>query len=122
MAHTILDPQKKPDIFLIRGDSGSINFSLPGVDLTGGTVFFTAKPTIDADVTDAAAVIDIEVTDFTGSDPTNGECVIPLSATDTSVAPGIYYYDIQVKTAGGTIISIPVRKLEVFGDITRRIT
>jgi hypothetical protein len=117
-----LDPQKKADLFFIRGDSGSINFSLPGTDLTGGTVYFTAKPTIDADATDAAAVIHIEVTDFSDSDPTAGECVIPLTPTDTNVAPGTYLYDIQVKTAGGTIISIPVRKLEVFGDVTRRTT
>jgi len=119
---TPLDPQKRPDLFFIRGDSGSINFSLPGTDITGGTIFFTAKLAIDADATDAAAVISIEVTDFSGSDPTQGECVIPLTPTDTAVTPGIYYYDIQVKTAAGTIISIPVRKLEVFGDVTRRTT
>jgi len=122
MASTPLDPQKRADLFFIRGDTASINFSLPGVDITGGTVFFTAKPTIDADNADTSAVITIEVTDFTGSDPTAGECVIPLSATDTTVAPGNYYYDIQVKLADATIISIPVRKLVVLGDITRRTT
>lgn len=120
MASTPIDPQKRPDIFLIRGDTGSINFSLPGTDITGGTVFFTAKPALTDDDTDSTAVIEIEVTDF--SDPTNGTCVIPLSSADTDVAPATYYYDIQVKLQSGTIVSIPARKLVVVADVTRRTT
>lgn len=119
MTSTPLDPQKRADIFLVRGDSSSINFTLQGYDLTGATVYFTAKPTIaNGDDEDATAVISTQVTEHT--DPTNGITVIPLSATLTNVAPGTYFYDIQIKMASGTIISIPVRVLKVFGDITRR--
>lgn len=120
----------RPDIFLIRGDSSSIAFEFTegGVasDLTGATVFFTAKPTLDADATDAAAVIKVEVTDHVDSDgnpsATQGKTTIPLSASDTSVTPGTYFYDIQVKRVNGEIISIPARKLTVSADVGRRTT
>ena|ERR1035437_294321 len=115
----------KVDLQLIRGDSASIDFELTDagspVDLTGSTVFFTAKPSIDADASDAAAVISVEVSSHT--DPTAGKTSIPLTAADTTVTPGEYFYDIQVKEAGGTtIVSIPYRKLEIVPDITRRTT
>lgn len=118
MASTPLDPQKKADVFIIRGDTASIGFTFSGVDLTGATVFFTAKPTISNSADDSDAVISVEVTDH--DDPTNGETTIPLTSSDTNVAPGEYFYDIQIKAADGTITSIPVRKMEIFGDITRR--
>ena len=111
-----LDPQKKPDIFLIRGDTYSIGFQV-AMDLTGTTVFFTAKADFDADPTDGNAVIAVEQTNHI--DPTNGKTTIDLSATDTTVQPGEYYYDIQIKD-GSTITSIPARKLKVFADVTRR--
>lgn len=114
-----LEPQKKPDIFIIRGDDTSINFTVVGVDLTGATVYFTAKPTLSSDADDSEAVIEVVVTDHT--DPTNGVTVIPLSHSDTDIDPGIYYYDIQVLTADNSVISIPARKLRVWGDVTRRI-
>lgn len=112
----------RTDITLIRGDNSSIGFELTqdstAVDLTGATVFFTAKPTLANESDDASAVIHVEVTDHT--DPTNGKTSIPLSASDTNITPGTYYYDVQVKTAAGNIISIPARRLEVVADVTRR--
>lgn len=108
----------KPDIDIIRGDTVSIDFTIEGVDLTDATVFFTAKPALTNDADDSSAVIAVEVTDHI--DPTGGVTAIPLSADDTDVTPGEYYYDIQVKKADGTIVSIPARKLEVFADVTRR--
>lgn len=112
----ILDPQTKPDLFIIRGDTYNIDFTA-GMDITGGTVFFTAKPTIADEANDTTAVITVEVTDH--SDPTNGVTVIPLSSSDTNIDPGEYFYDIQIKV-GSTVTSIPVRKLKVYGDVTRR--
>ena len=111
-------PQKKADLYLIRGDSATINFKV-NMDITGYTVFFTAKAVLTAGVitTDTDAVIEVEVTEHT--DPTNGETVIPLSPTDTTVTPGTYYYDIQL-VKGDVIISIPPRKLIVGYDVTRR--
>lgn len=113
----------KVDITLIRGDSSSIDFTLTDnnspVDLTGATVFFTAKPALTNDVSDNTAVITVEVTSHTN--PTAGETTIPLSDTDTDVTPGEYYYDIQVKRDGNVITSIHYRKLEIVADVTRRI-
>lgn len=112
----------RPDLTIIRGDTTSIDFELTDggdpVDLTGATVFFTAKSAIDADATDAASAISVEVTSHTN--PTAGETLIPLTASDTTVTPGEYFYDVQVKNLSGTILSIPYRKLEVVADVTRR--
>lgn len=105
----------KPDLWFIRGDSNSINFTV-SMDLTDATVFFTAKPTTDDDA-DSTAVIEVEVTSHT--DPTNGITVIPLSAAVMDVPPGKYYYDIQVKK-GDEVVSIPTRRLEILPDVTRR--
>ncbi len=114
----MLEPQKQPDLFIIRGDSASIDFAIAGTDLTGATVYFTAKIEIDDANNDSAAAITKEVTSH--ANPTGGETVIELSPEDTTVAPGIYFYDIQVKTSGGKVTSIPTRKLRVWADVTRR--
>lgn len=113
-----LEPQKQPDLFIIRGDSASITFTIASTDLTGATVFFTVKPELGYDADDTDAVIEVEVTEHT--DPTNGTTVIDLSGDDTDVEPAIYYYDIQVILAGGDIISIPARKIRIWADVTRR--
>ncbi len=115
---TALDPQKKPDILIIRGDTVSVPITFTGIDLTGSTVFFTAKPAISNSADDSDATIEAQTSSH--SDPTNGKTVIALTSTLTNVTPGKYFYDIQIKAADGTITSIPVRILEVFGDITRR--
>jgi hypothetical protein len=108
----------RSDITLIRGDSRNINFTLTGVNLTGATVFFTAKPTLANEETDATAVIEAQTSVF--DDPTNGKAVIVLTSILTDITPGDYYYDIQVKKQNGDIISIPARKLTVVADVTRR--
>ncbi len=113
------------NLTIIRGDTTNITLTLTdqngdAIDLTGATVFFTAKPDFDNDVADADAVITKEVSSH--SDPTNGITVIPLTASDTNITPGIYQYDVQVKDAGGSIFSLPARQLKVIEDVTRRTT
>lgn len=113
------------NLTIIRGDTTNITLTLTDqdgdpIDLTGATVFFTAKPDFDNDVTDADAVITKEVSSHT--DPTNGITVIPLTASDTDITPGIYHYDVQVKDTGGSIFSLPARQLKVIEDVTRRTT
>ena len=47
-----------------KGDNVNHSFKLPiGDYTTGGTLYFTAKPAVDNDATDAAAVIDKSFTD-----------------------------------------------------------
>lgn len=115
-----MEPQKRADIFLLRGDSATINFTLTNTDLSGSTVFFTAKPALTDDADDTTAVITKETTSHTN--PTAGETAIILTPEDTDVEPGTYYYDIQVVIDVNTIISIPARKLIVYADVTRRVS
>ena len=110
----------RPDLLLIRGDSKSLNLTFAGIDLTGSTVFSTVKPALSADADDATAVIAIETTVHT--DPTAGQTTIALTGSDTTVTPGVYYYDFQIKSASGDITSIPARRLTVTADVTRRVS
>lgn len=73
-----------------------------GMDLTDATVYFTAKSAYDNDVTDAAAVIKKDIT--VHSDPTAGITTLALSSDETSITPGEYLCDVQVKLVDGTVI------------------
>ncbi len=112
----------KCDLTIIRGDNTDIEFVLTNdgvaVDLTGSSVYFTAKPALTDDDNDSTAVIAVEVTVHT--DPTNGKTVIKLYPEDTDISAGTYYYDIQIKSSTGVITSIKHRQLEVIADVTRR--
>ena len=106
-------------ITFYRGDTATINVALTDTDLTGGSVFFTAKSEVDDSATDSTAVVTKKVTSHT--DPTAGETTITLSASDTNgITPGIYEYDIQIVLASGVVSTVQVGKMEVKGDITRR--
>jgi hypothetical protein len=86
------------------------------IDITGWTVFFTAKAKVDD--LDAAAVISKTITVFTN--PTAGEAGISLSSTDTNQVIGSYLYDIQVKTNLNEIITVLEGILTITKDITIR--
>lgn len=108
---------------ITRGDTSEItarfvDSSGDAIDLTGGTVFFTANAT-KAPTTDDAAVITKDITSF--SDPTSGVQTITFSSTDTNITPGTYFYDIQFVSASGTVISNKADKLVISPDITRRV-
>lgn len=84
-------------------------------DITGWTVFFTAKTkTSDAD---ASAIISKTIT--THTDPTNGETQISLTATDLATV-GRYVYDVQVKTDVGDIKTVLEGNLNIQQDVTTR--
>lgn len=107
-------------ITFYRGDTATINVALTDTDLTGGSVFFTAKEGVDNNLTDSSAVITKKVTSHTN--PTAGETTITLTASDTNtITPGTYEYDIQIVLASGVVSTVQVGKLEVKGDVTRRI-
>lgn len=109
---------------IIRGDDRTINLDLTEgntqEDITGATVFFTAKPALTDDVTDTTAVISKTVTDIQPDE--DGTYTIPLASSDTNKTPGIYHYDIQIKDTDGTIVSLPEGLLEIKADVTRRTT
>jgi hypothetical protein len=99
------------------------------VDLTGATVWMTAKRHYKD--TDLQAVFQIKTpTDIIlDGDPTTGRCVIivPASATKDmvfveNVLTQELYFDIQVKTQLGVVQTVEVGKLTVSVDITNSIT
>ena len=110
---------------IIRGDSQSIDVVFEDdagvkLNLTGKTVFFTVKEQSDISANDDKALIKKTIT--VHSDPTNGKTTIVLAPTDTNLEPANYVYDLQVKDAGGDIMSTEKSYLEIILDVTRRTT
>lgn len=112
----------------IRGDSRQINIQVYQSDgvtpfnLTGCEVFFTvnANSNNTAD-SDATAVIAKKTSTF--ANPSSGLATIQLANTDTQdVAPGSYYYDVQLKDASGNITSLAQAQFTVIADVTRSIS
>lgn len=109
-------------IELIRGDSRDVVVRFRDSDgtalsITNGTVFFTVNAESNPS-SDTGAAISKDITDHT--DAENGVSTISLSAADTTITPGDYYYDIQLKDSDGDITSSYTGELTVVADITRR--
>lgn len=107
----------------IRGDSRNITVTflqsdgVTPIDLTGGTVFFTVNATQNP-TDDTSAAIAKKVTSFTS--PTSGVATISLTNADTqNIAPGTYYYDVQLKDASGNFVSSKQDQFIVIADTTR---
>ena len=120
---------KNQDITIKRGTTLPITVNITDangapVDLTGATVYFTAKTAeSDTDADDNNAAIAKDVTIHT--DPTEGETLIVLDADDTTINPANYYYDITVKYAavGGAdpvVNTVVEGKLKIDGKPTNR--
>lgn len=108
------------DITIFRGDTFPITLTFTtdagvAIDITGYTVYFTVKR-LQED-TDASAVIAKTIT--THSYPTNGITSFILTAAETKVLRGSYYYDIQIKDLTPYIFTILAGNFEVKTDITR---
>lgn len=126
---------KNQDITIKRGTTLPITVTITdangtAVDLTGATVYFTAKTVeSDTDATDTNATITKDVTvhvDEAG-DPsaTQGISTIVLDADDTTVNPANYYYDITVKYAAvgaaeAVVNTVIEGKLKIDGKPTNR--
>ena len=85
------------------------------IDISGYTVFFTAKNNIND--SDDDAVIKKTITSHTN--PTAGETQIDLTSTDTAVVANLVF-DIQVKKSTGEIVTITPGILSILQDITLR--
>lgn len=102
---------------LIRGDGHTINVTFP-TDITGATVFFTVNSESDPASDDTAAITKT-ITEH--ADATAGKTTIVLDPEDTAeMEAGVYFYDLQLKTSGGVISSVPQAKFILAADITRR--
>ena len=85
-------------ISMIAKDTGDFVISLAIYLLAeGDKVFFTVNDALEKET----ALISIVVSEFV-----DNKAIIRLSATDTDLAPGTYYYDIQVNTADGRVDTV----------------
>ena len=88
-------------------------------DLTGITVFFTAKKKNDNTSDDALAVITKTITVHT--DPTNGITTLELSTTQTDVALGCYKCDFRLYKAGVLQTNTTTFYADVVDIVTKKI-
>lgn len=108
-------------IEIIRGDDEQFELTFTDIDgepidLTDGTVFFTVKESLSDD--DDDALITKEVTEF--ANPELGVARLTLLKTETDIAEGRYFYDVQFKDSSGMISSTVRDKFYVKKDITLR--
>lgn len=94
------------DLEAYKGDDIVLPLEFVGVDLTGATIYVTAKADYDNVAADTDAPIKVDWT--THSDPTNGktDVLIPSSQTE-NMAAGKYKWDARLKTNAGKI-STPI--------------
>lgn len=103
-----------------RGDRKDMNIRA-NTDLTGKTVWFTAKVDIyPLDATDSTAVIQKSTSSHI--DAVNGITVIEFMHNDTkNVVPGLYYCDIQI-VDDGQPITTQIFRMEVTPEATQRVS
>lgn len=109
------------DLRVKRGDSKSYTLTfLDGeenaVDITDWKIYFTVKEKITD--TDDNAKIKKDVTSHTS--PTAGKTQISLLSTDTSITPGNYIYDIQLKTDTGEVKTVMEGNFVIMKDVSQR--
>ena len=79
---------------------------------------FKTDPTLPDD--EAAIQVVVTGHEDDPSDP-KGEVVIVLDASITRVDPGLYYYDIQMKTPTGEITTLLAGTVQILQDVTHRV-
>ena len=85
-------------ITMIAKDTGDFVISLDNYLLDeGDKVYFTVNKELEKE----NPLISVVVSEFV-----NNKAVIHLTSTDTDLAPGNYYYDVQVNTADGRVDTV----------------
>jgi hypothetical protein len=105
-------------IEIIKGDDTVLHTTFTdeddvAVDISSANLVFTAKNDFDS-----AVVMTKSMASGLHTDPTNGITDIVLDNSITGVAPGDYYYDIQLTFGTGVVNSVRHGKLIVLQDIT----
>lgn len=116
------------DLVAVRGDNETYDLTvvLPDgdpVNLTDATLWFTVKK--NKAEPDAAALITKTTEANAGitlanqsTDP--GEAAIVVLPEDTAkLVPGTYYFDVQMKSAIGTITTLANGSIDITADVTR---
>lgn len=85
-------------ITMVAKDTGDFVISIDNYLLAeGDTVFFTVNTAVELE----NPLISKEITEFV-----DNKAVIHLTSKDTALAPGNYYYDVQVNTADGRVDTV----------------
>jgi len=104
---------------IIRGDSRDIQLKFidktgSAIDITGSAVWLTIKKN-KGDL-DADAILQKKVTAH--YNPSGGITIISLEPTDTNIAEGVYWYDIQITMASGKVYTVENGKVKIIKDVT----
>lgn len=85
-------------ITMVAKDTGDFVISIDNYLLAeGDTVYFTVNDSLEKET----ALISLAVNEFI-----NNKAVFHLTAQNTNLAPGDYYYDVQVNTADGRVDTV----------------
>jgi len=113
---------------IIRGDDYTINIEVTSTDadgvttaynITGAKLWFTIKKRQDQE--DAGALIQKTVTSHDNA--AGGLTHFSLTSAETTLFDlEAYYYDIQMKTAAGKVMTISIGQIKIIYDITRTTT
>lgn len=107
---------------IIRGDSLTLTAKFTGVDLTGWKWAYTLKSMVDSDTADSAALLKFGPTAASAGEIAASEFSHTFGPAETNDLPvGFAYQDFQFENADGLISSIPTEKVQILGDVTRRI-
>jgi hypothetical protein len=114
------------DIEMYRGDTKSMTLTFKdsagtSVNITGYSIYFTVKNKLSYvdDSADSDAIISSVTTSHTYA--TSGTSVLTISSSQTStVTPGKYIYDIQLKDASNNILTVVAGAFILNADVTRR--
>lgn len=98
-------------ISMIAKDTGDFVIAIDNYLLAeGDKVYFTVNDALEKET----ALISIVVSDFV-----DNKVVVRLSAADTDLTPGTYYYDVQVNTADGRVDTVlGPAKFKIAGGVT----
>ena len=112
----------KPIKDVIRGDTRQVSCTFlesdgtTAINLTGGTAYFTVNSSSDPS-SDSGAPIQKIATSFTSAN--TGQHTFTLTHSDTNIAAGEYWYDIQFVDSAGNYVSSYRGKFTVQSDIAR---
>lgn len=118
---------EKTDFEIFRGDTVPFDCEVTikdtdgvsePVDISAGTLWFSAKT--NKDDLDEDAIIQVSYLVPTDADSVLGKCLFELSAADTAVEAGKYWYDFQFVNSNNKTFTLGWGKLTVLQDITQR--
>jgi hypothetical protein len=108
------------DLEIVKGTTKlyELQFRKDGVaeDITGWTIFFTAKENMK----DADGSAKISKTITTHTDATNGKTQVALTATDTALTAKTYYFDIKYKDDLENINVLFMGRIKIIESVTQR--